>query len=674
MKINKQKLCIGVSIIIGLLLNTSITVNINSQAAIEEDSQRASINTDYSTWKWTVAEVVSTESTADSGFSSLVVDSKGNVHVAWYDSTDYAGSGTDNDIFYRRWDVSSSNWTTTEVVSTESTALSAHPSLAVDYKGNVHVAWTDFTNYNGAGSDEDIFYKRWDVSSSSWTTTEILSNDSTSSSSIIPSLAADYKGNVHVVWMDNANYAGSGTDQDIFYKRWDVSSSNWTITEVVSTESTANSNTPSLAVDSKGNVHVAWYDYTDYAGSGTDTDIFYKRWDVSSSTWTLTEVVSTESTTWSTEPCLDVDSAKNVHIAWQDSTDYAGSGTDTDIFYKRWDVSSSTWTLTEVVSTESTKGSYHSPLVVDSAGNVHIAWGDYTNYNGAGSDEDIFYKRWDAFTSSWTSTEIVSSESSTSSSIFTSFAVDTCGNVYIAYEDFTNYAGCGDDKDIFYKVLTGPPATPELAFIVPNPIDSSSIYLDWNSVTWANSYYIYRSSSYIWSVNGLSPVVTVSSSEYEDIVPSEGFYYYVIVAGNLAGNSSHSNCQFVEVRIADLPPPELATIIPNPTDISNVFLDWNDIDGAIEYYVYRSTSYIWSVEGLTPIAITISSTHTDSLPAEGYFFYVIVATDGVRNSTASNCAYIHYEVPHLREFTLITGLIVSAFVISLIVIRKRKNR
>ncbi len=36
-----------------------------------------------------------------------------------------------------------------------------------------------------------------------------------------------------------------------------------------------------MAVDSDGNVHVAWDDDTDYAGSGTDTDIFYKRFEVS---------------------------------------------------------------------------------------------------------------------------------------------------------------------------------------------------------------------------------------------------------------------------------------------------------------------------------------------------------------------------------------------------------
>ncbi len=43
-----------------------------------------------------------TESIDDSLFPSLAVDSAGNVHIAWADTTDYAGAGTDYDIFYKR--------------------------------------------------------------------------------------------------------------------------------------------------------------------------------------------------------------------------------------------------------------------------------------------------------------------------------------------------------------------------------------------------------------------------------------------------------------------------------------------------------------------------------------------------------------------------------------------
>ena len=78
----------------------------------------------------------------------------------------------------------------------------------------------------------------------------------------------------------------------------------WNTTEVVSAESTDPSNSPSLAVDSAGNVHIAWCAFTFEVGHGTYWDIYYKRWDTSSQKWTTTEHVSTESTNEAVFPSL----------------------------------------------------------------------------------------------------------------------------------------------------------------------------------------------------------------------------------------------------------------------------------------------------------------------------------------------------------------------------------
>ncbi|MFW9829564.1 MAG: hypothetical protein ACFFEY_18465 [Candidatus Thorarchaeota archaeon] len=196
-----------------------------------------------------------------------------------------------------------------------------------------------------------------------------------------------------MVWEDDTNYNGSGSDSDIFYKQWNATSSTWTITEVVSTESTDGSWYPHSAIDDIGNIHVVWDDNTNYNGSGSDSDIFYKRWDTTSSTWTTTEVVSTESTVASWYAHIAIDATGNLHVVWDDRTNYSGSGTDLDIFYKRWDTTSSTWTTTEVVSTESTDESDYPTISIDGTGNIHVVWDDRTNYNGSGTDYDIFYKQ-----------------------------------------------------------------------------------------------------------------------------------------------------------------------------------------------------------------------------------------------------------------------------------------
>jgi hypothetical protein len=68
--------------------------------------------------------------------------------------------------------------------------------------------------------------------------------------------------------------------------------------EVISTESTGDSNFPSLAIDSPSNLHVVWHDTSDYANSGTDWDIFYKLaiLDAIPQTVTITETKTTTNT------------------------------------------------------------------------------------------------------------------------------------------------------------------------------------------------------------------------------------------------------------------------------------------------------------------------------------------------------------------------------------------
>jgi hypothetical protein len=346
---------------------------------------------------WTASEMVSTESIDIAASPKLAMDGDGNIHVVWEDQTNYTGcksAGEIRDIFYKRWNATSGTWTTTEVVSTESTIHSNDPSMVVDGDGNVHVVWEDQTDYNGAGLDYDIFYKWWNASLDNWTTTEVVSTESTSSSTA-PSIMMDGAGNVHVVWTDQTDYAGckfGGEVYDLFYKRWNATSSTWTTTEVVSTESTGDSYMSSIVVDNDGNAHVVWSDKTNYSGAGVDNDLFYKCWNTSLNNWTTTDVVSTESTGHSYSPSIMMDGAGNIHVVWTDWSDYNGSGTDYDIFYKHRNATSSTWATTKVVSTESTGDSDKPSIAVDGVGDVHVAWSDKTNYSGAGTDNDIFYK------------------------------------------------------------------------------------------------------------------------------------------------------------------------------------------------------------------------------------------------------------------------------------------
>ncbi len=639
------------------------------------DSQELIESFDRTNWLWSSLDVISSESTSDSIDSSLAVDSFGNVHVVWEDKTNYSNCGTDNDIFYKKWETSKLEWSDTEVISTESTSGSYGPSLAIDSQNNVHVVWYDYTNLGGCGNDRDIFYKKKDVVTEIWTTTEVISTESTGDSNT-PDLTIDSFDNLHVAWSDGTDYGGAGIGADIFYKCMNKTLSSWTITEVVSTESTSGGGSwyASIDVDSDQNIHIAWNDDTNIGGAGTDEDIFYKKWNSSISAWTTTEIVSTESTSDSYRASLVVDSNHNAHIAWFDLTNYNGAGGDYDIFYKLWNLTSSSWTTTEVVSYESTGQSSECKIAIDSENDIHIIWGDATDYNGSGTDLDIFYKSLDYETNIW-SPQIVVSTESTEHTTYPDLFVDLRGNIHVSWCDPFEYNDCGVDIDIFYKKYYKPLATStELAFIVPNPSTTGDIYLEWNNIFEAIKYHVFRSTSYIWSIEGMTPIVTVTSNNYTDTLFSNGFYYYCIVTETAIGNSSKSNCMYVEVSIPSLSSPVLAFIVPNPTASATINLDWNDVPDATLYTLYRSTSFIWSVEGLTPIYSDVTSLYLDTLPAEGVYYYVVVASDGTYNSS-SVCQYVIYELPHVSEFVVIISLVfgLSTIFVTMTLLRKKKK-
>ena len=364
-------------------------LNIISADLLDEPISMESYGSSKDKLSWTIANLISTESPGLAEDPCLVFSPDQRLHIVWSDPTDYGSSGPDRDIFWRRWEPEF-GWMGLAAISTESNGDSFRPSMDVDSDGVVHIAWEDYSNYLGSGPDKDIFYKKLEVGTG-MTTTEVVSTESSTGFSGDPSLAVGIDGVVHIAWTDSTNYGGSGADTDVFYKKY-VPGSGWTTTEIVSSESWAWSSDPSLAVGTDGVVHVAWRDGSEYGAIGTDFDIFYKKY-VPGSGWTTTEVVSTDSDDDSWSPCVGVGPNEVVHFTWMDEDDnYHWSDHDHDIFYRRRiesDLGLWPYSDIEVVSTEIYASSSDPCMYVCSDGTVHIAWEDLV----LSGDKDIFYKK-----------------------------------------------------------------------------------------------------------------------------------------------------------------------------------------------------------------------------------------------------------------------------------------
>ncbi len=534
------------TIIFGSFSNSGI---IASNLPSTNSSQLITDSINRSSWWWTETEVISTESTGNSYSLEMATDSEDNIHVVWYDQTDYLGCGIDNDIFYKKWDTVTKTWSTAEVVSTESTGSSNIPSLTIDSEDNIHVVWHDQTDYLGSGgTDYDIFYKIWDANTELWGTTEVVSIESTDIS-YDATIVVDSSGDIYVAWEDETN-DDAEVDRDIYFKKKDFGTSTWGTAEDLSIVSDSGSFDPCLGIDSSGDVHIAWIDNADY-DPDPDSDVFYRYLDSATDSWSVTEVLSTVGVALSEYVSLAVDSEDNIHVAWSDSADYSGSGAgEHDVFYKYKLATTGTWSATELATSQSYQSSRDTHVVVDSLGYVHIAFRDGSDIFEAGSDYDILYNYRDPLTDSWSSIQVICSIS-TMNSWKPSVIADKKGQIHVAWYDSTDYDGAGADYDVFYKKFVGPSQAPLLFPIIPNLSTSGIVNIDWSEVAGCDYYYLYREVTPISTLTGLSTHNKTTDSFSIDAISENGTYYYVVVSENDYGNSTFSNIESVQVDFAD---------------------------------------------------------------------------------------------------------------------------
>jgi hypothetical protein len=227
----------------------------------------------------------------------------------------------------------------------------------------------------------------------------------------------------------------------------------------------------------------------------------------------------------------------------------------------------------------------------------------------------------------------------------------TNGYEYRYYIVGINSEGEGDFSNI---VLGTPnliiPAAPNLNNIVPNPSLTGYIEISWTPVSNVNQYHLYRSTSPISNISGLTAIANLTALTYHDNITINGTYYYVVTARNASGESSISNC--VNISIILYPPipnhpasPILDTIVPNPNNSGNLTLYWNIVDGATTYLIYRDTSIITSVENLNPINSVSINYYFDSGLINGTYYYVIVAVNSSGASNLSNCESVYISIP-----------------------------
>lgn len=320
---------------------------------------------------WNISTVDGTGT--DVGGSSLVLDTLGNPHVAYF---------SDDALRYAVLD--GSGWTE-ETVATFTFGGGA-PTLLLDSSGNPHIAFADldsfsvrYAEYNGtawsfesvdssatvagsvsfaldASDAPHVSYYDESVSDLKYAVRDglVWENETVDGSGFWPegqynSLALNASGYPCISYFGFAN-------DNLKYAAWDGSM--WRI-EIVDDEPDVGQST-SLVLDAEGHPHISYLNFGDY-------DLKYAAWD--GSAWSI-ETVGSSSQYVSGGTSLALDASGNPHIAY---------GANSGLQYAVWN--GSVWTFDTVFSDGSVMNPWlhvGASLVLDASGYPHIIYANKT--------------------------------------------------------------------------------------------------------------------------------------------------------------------------------------------------------------------------------------------------------------------------------------------------------
>lgn len=222
------------------------------------------------------------------GDVSMALDDSGRPHISYYDQHN-------DQVKHAHYDGAA--WRV-DVVESALGHWAGNTSLALDLGGRPHMSYTNYDEYSGNG--KALRYAHYD--GSSWQI-EIVDKGGDLGGST--SLALDSNGHPHVGYVDSLRH-------ELKYAHHDGVS--WS-TVVVDTGGHVGAEV-SLALDAEDLPHMAFYSYTTVIHGFTDTDLMYAHHDGSS--WRV-ETVESEGNVGSFVS-LAVDSAGRPHIAYFDHT------------------------------------------------------------------------------------------------------------------------------------------------------------------------------------------------------------------------------------------------------------------------------------------------------------------------------------------------------------------
>ena len=208
-------------------------------------------------------------------------------------------------------------------------------------------------------------------------------------------IAVDANGNVNLVWADNSlgNYA-------IFFSRSSDAGNTFSTARSISKHAQSTASGPRIAVDSSGNIDVAW---TETSPDGSANFVYFSH-SADGVTFANPQNISGDAGA-ATGPGMAVDSSGAINIIWTDT-----SLGNSEIFFSRSADGGTTFSTPLNISNNAGH-SVGPSIAVDPSGNINIAWADDTPLGSNRLYDEFFSRSSDAGASFSTPLQVTRSSS-----------------------------------------------------------------------------------------------------------------------------------------------------------------------------------------------------------------------------------------------------------------------
>jgi hypothetical protein len=266
---------------------------------VEETHQIFYANSTDGGVTWTEELVSDSELMAEQHYPSIAIDSKDNIHVVWH-GFGWGDNFIVANIQYRMR--TADGWQTVEAITDKNVSQYA-PIISIDSNDNVHIVWggygwginTDFTN---------IQYRM--RTADGWQTVEAVTDKNDGQR--YPSIAIDSMDNVHVVW-SGWGWGDNTDDRNIQYRM--RTADGWQTQEGL-TDTDSDQFYPCMAIDSQDSVLVVWNGW----GWGDNIDFSNIQYRMRTADGWQTQEGLTDTDSDQYAPSVAIDSKDNVHMVW----------------------------------------------------------------------------------------------------------------------------------------------------------------------------------------------------------------------------------------------------------------------------------------------------------------------------------------------------------------------